>query len=135
VINRDTEKECFLYYQNGFVRITSETYELVPYDKMEGSVWAKQMLPRKFTMRTGKIEGNAEGTSADWNATVTTDRPLGDFADFVWRICGEKQQRYISLCSIVGFLMHDFYEYKLKAIIFTDSLVSELLRGTGKGDL
>lgn len=131
IINRDTETECFLYYKNGFVRITKEGYDLVPYDKMEGSVWQKQMLNRNFEKVDLLLKGTDDGI--DWENSFTTDRPLGDYADFVWRISGQKQQRFLSLCSIIGYLMHDYYAYKLKCIFLTDSTVSENSEGrTGK---
>lgn len=131
IINRDTETECFLYFKNGFVRITKEGHDLLPFDKMEGSVWQKQMLDRNFTKVELELQGTEEGI--DWENSFTTERPLGDYADFVWRISGQKQQRFLSLCSILGYLMHDYYSYKLKCIFLTDSTVSENSEGrTGK---
>jgi hypothetical protein len=131
IINRDTETECFLYYKNGFVRITKDGYDLLPFDKMEGSVWQKQMLNRNFEKVDLELKGTNEGI--DWENSFTTERPLGDYADFVWRISGQKQQRFLSLCSIIGYLMHDYYQYKLKCIFLTDSTVSENSEGrTGK---
>ncbi len=140
IINRDKQNEAFIYFQNGFVRITKEDYSLIPYDKMEGSVWAKQMLPRTFEVQPIKTAGTeVHGEFVpDWEQTFLPDpeglqRPLGDFADFVWRISGQRSQRFVALCSILGYLVHDFYDYKLKAILFTDSTISDASEGrTGK---
>lgn len=135
IINRDTATECFLYFKNGFVKITKEDYELIGYEKLDGSVWQKQMLERSFkklSMEMATKEENGHQVP-DLENSFTTDLPLGDFADFIWRICGMKQQRFVSLCSIIGYLVHDFYNYKLKAILFTDSAISDLSEGrTGK---
>jgi len=117
IINRDTATETFFYYQNGFVRISKEGYQLLPYDQMQGSVWEGQIMKRDFKI-------------VDTNVTPND---LGNFADFVWKIAGEDADRFKSLCSIIGYLTHDFYEYKLKAILFTDSTLSESSEGrTGK---
>ncbi|NOS93169.1 MAG: hypothetical protein HOP30_14705 [Cyclobacteriaceae bacterium] len=132
IINRDTANECFLYYQNGFVRITKEGHELINFDKMDGSVWQKQMLNRKFEKIELQLVADEAG-NVDFENSFTTDRPLGIFADFVWRICGQKQQRFLSLCTIIGYLVHDYYHYKLKCVELTDSTVSEKSEGrTGK---
>lgn len=132
IISRDTEKECFLYFKNGFVRVTKEGAELVPYEKMDGSVWAKQMLDREFKLIPMQVTLN-DDNAPDWENTFSTERPLGDYADFIWRISGMKQQRFLSLCTLIGYEIHDYYDYKLKAIVYTDSTVSENSEGrTGK---
>lgn len=131
IISADTEKECFLYFKNGFACVTKEGTTLLDYDKMDGSVWQKQMLDRDFKLQPLLFEKN--GDDVDWENSFSSDRPLGDYADFIWRISGQKQQRFISLCTILGYLIHDYYDYKLKAIILTDSTVSESSEGrTGK---
>jgi len=132
IINRDTARECFLYFKNGFARVTKDGYDLLTYDKMDGSVWDKQMLSRPFEKSDVQIVANEAG-QPDWENSFTLERPLGVFADFVWRICGQKQQRFTSLCTIIGYLVHDYYDYKLKAIELTDSTVTEKSEGrTGK---
>jgi hypothetical protein len=116
IINRDTKDTTYLYYQNGFVEITKDGWQLRPYDEMNGSVWEKQMLSRNF-----------KKLSAD------TNDQYGYFADYVWKLANEDAERFKSLCSIIGYLTHDFYQCKLKAILFTDSSMSEHSEGrTGK---
>lgn len=132
IISRDTATECFLYFKNGFVRITKDGYAQLPYDKLDGSVWAKQMLDRNFTKTHLPMAAKEDG-ELDFENSFTTDRPLGVFADFVWRVSAEKRQRFVSLCTIIGYLVHDFYNYKLRAILFTDSSVTDKSEGrTGK---
>lgn len=137
IINKDTATECFLYFKNGFVRVTKEKYELLTFDKMNGSVWQKQMLERDFAVKELLFEQaeitNDNTDNIDWDKSFSKDRPLGDYADFIWKISGEKKQRFVSMCSIIGYLLHDFYDYKLKCIFLTDSSVTETSDGrTGK---
>ena len=136
IFNQDTAEECFLYYKNGFVRVTKESYELMPYSKMPGSVWQKQMLEREFKKQPVEFIENEAATAEtppvelyDLAATFSRDFPLGIFADFVWRISGERNQRFYSLCSIIGYLVHDYYAYTLKMPLLTDSIVSEKNEG------
>lgn len=138
IINRDTLTECFLYFKNGFVRITKEDYQLISYEKLDGSVWQKQMLNRSFQVKklemvAGEQVGEGGDHQLDYEASFSNDRPLGDYADFIWRISGQKPQRFLAFCTLVGYLMHDYYDYKLKCVLLTDSTISEKSEGrTGK---
>lgn len=119
LINTDKKDATYLYYQNGFVEVTKQGWTLHNYEEMNGSVWEHQMLDRKFTPISVKDGFKFED--------------MGVFADFCYRIAKEDDERFKALCSIIGYLMHDFYEYKLKAVMFTDSSISEASEGrTGK---
>lgn len=123
VINTDTKDATFFYYKNGFVKATKEGWKLHTYEEMQGSVWDTQMQQRNFE----KIDFKDDIDFANIKAE------LGVYADFVWLICGQNEDRFACLCAILGYLMHDYYEYKLKAISFTDSSLSEYSEGrTGK---
>ncbi len=51
----------------------------------------------------------------------------------MWNVAGKDAERFFSLCSITGYLIHSYFHYKLKAIILTDSKISEKPDGrTGK---
>ncbi|MEM7551116.1 MAG: DNA primase [Bacteroidota bacterium] len=111
IINRDTKDTTFFYFNNGFVEVNDKGWELKPYEKMNGSVWANQMFERDFAYRKVK-----EGLKPIEN---------GVFADFVWKLSDENEERFANLCQIIGYMIHDFYDYKLKAILLTDSSLSE----------
>ena len=120
IINRDTVDATYFYYQNGFVRVTAEGRELLPYDRLQGSIWEDQTLNRNFT--------NLPSISLDREYNDPLEE-LGVMGDFCWKVSGENPQRFFSLCSIIGYLTHDFYDYKLKAILLTDSTLSDLSEG------
>ncbi len=136
LINRDTADKTFIYYKNGFVTVTKDSIDFQSYEEMNGSVWEKQMLDRDFKLMD--LDNHKDGDPY----------PHGVFADFCYRIADinfvsqddiseeerEKiNRRFESLCSILGYLMHDFYDYKLKAVLLTDSTLSEASEGrTGK---
>ncbi len=121
VFNQDGQDTIYLYYRNGFVRITGDGYKLLDYAAMEGSVWEDQLLERDF-----KIAEVAGLKFADSEAKKPRKEIEGGiFADFVFRIANEDLERFQSLCSIIGYLMHDYYDYKLKAVNLTDSSLSD----------
>jgi hypothetical protein len=122
IINKDLKDKTFLYYQNGFVEVTNTGWQLKSYDEMDGSVWEHQMLNRNF-----------EELKPTENADDNVLEKYGYFADFCYKLSNENEGRFKSLCTIIGYLIHNFYEYKLKAILFTDSSLSESSEGrTGK---
>lgn len=113
IINTDRVDRIYFYFSNGFVEVTDEKFTLRPYDEMPGSVWNHQKLNREFK----PIEGFAE---------LKIDRQTtGVVSDFVWKISNQDADRFDSLITIIGFLLHDFYDYKLKAVNFTDSSLAE----------
>ncbi len=116
IINTDKKDRTFFYYKNGFVEVTKEGYTLKPYEEMDGSVWDHQMVERNFT-----------------STPVNELADMGFFADFCFLLSNQDEDRFKALCCIIGYLTHSYYEYKLKAILFTDSTLSEDSEGrTGK---
>jgi hypothetical protein len=119
--NQDTEKEIYLYYNNGFVRCSPQGVKFLDYKELKGSIWLKQKNTRDFT--------NLSYSELD---NMPIER-MGFFAQFMFNVSGEKADRFLSLCSIVGFLLHNYFDYKIKAPILTDSKISDKADGrTGK---
>lgn len=114
----DNINEAFIFFFNGFVKCNKEDYTLYPYKEMQGLVWKNQILTRDFE----KI-------------SIESNQPelMSVFAKFIWNVSGKEQDRYNSLCSIIGYLLHNQFEGKLKALILTDSDIADLANGrTGK---
>lgn len=109
--NEDTKEASFIYYSNGFVKCTAEGFELHPYKQLEGYIFKKQLKDRKFKKH-----------SSD-----------GMFSQFVFNISGKKEQRFLALRTMIGYLLHGFFETKMKAVNLTDSTISDVAEGrTGK---
>ncbi len=111
----DTKTEKYFYFQNTVVRVTPDDIELVPYSHLEHKIWAHSVIKRPITIDDGK----------------------GDFEKFIEDIAGtDDKERKKSLMSILGYLMHDFYECDLRAAFFTDvnkDTAGKAAGGTGKG--
>lgn len=130
IINCDKTTIAYLYYKNGFVEITDKGYELKSYEQMDGSIWDHQMIDRDFVRIDHPVEPIAAQIDED---DLQKKNYKSDFVDFCWKVSGMNDKRFFSLMAIIGYLVHDFYDYKLKAVLFTDSTISEFAEGrTGK---
>ena len=112
---RDEGDKSFLYYHNYAVETTKEKSELIEYKDIDSVVWRNQIIERD-------IELNSESD--------------GEFKTFIWRLSGENKERYYTLKSVIGYLLHSHQNpSKPKAIIFNDEMISEDVAngGSGKG--
>lgn len=109
--NTDTKENSFIYYKNGCVKCYVGGFELLPYNELDGFVFRNQIKDREFEICS----------------------PDGMFRKFVFNISGKSNERFISLQTMIGYLLHSFYETKLKAVNLTDSSISDNAEGrTGK---
>ena len=112
---RDTKEESFLYYKDFAVQTTKEGSKLVDYANLEELVWKNQVINRDI-----KLNSDSEG----------------EFKTFVWNLSGHDADRYYTLKSVLGYLLHSYQnDSKPKAIIFNDEMISEDVPngGSGKG--
>lgn len=112
---KDTKEESFIYYKNKAVKTTSKGSELIDYEDIKDIVWSNQVIDRDICL-------NSESD--------------GVFKTFIWRLSGEDKERYFTLKSVIGYLLHSFQnESKPKAVIFNDEMISDDVPngGSGKG--
>jgi len=118
IFNQDTKDACFIYFKNGFVKCTKEGYRLLNYSELENLVGSEQIKNRDFEYREQE------------------DRSIeskGMFARFCYNISFQDPERFEALCTMIGYLLHSYYDTKLKAIALTDSQGAEQAEGrTGK---
>lgn len=117
--NTDTKTEKYIYYKNGFVLIQQNHWKFFDdYAKLDNHIWENQILNR------------------DFNPDRMYDYRTGDFCRFCFNVSGQNQSRFEALQTIIGYTLHHFREYKLKATILTDAQMSmdgEANGRTGKG--
>ena len=75
--NTDTKDAVFLYFQNGYVKITKEGYDLYDYNSLNKCVWTNQILPRDFER-------------ADF-----IDSQKGEFSKFCFNVANKNMERYL----------------------------------------
>ena len=117
-INEDTREEAFFYYSNKCVKVTKDNIELLDYATLNNKyVWADSILTREINL----LEFEDDQENNLW-------------ANFLFEVCDQDQGRLTVLMQIIGYMMHKYYEGKMKAIVFTDSRISDDPQGrTGKG--
>jgi|GEM_PF-1887955 len=113
---KDGKDEVYIFYKNGYVRCNGDGWKLYPMAELSGCIWQEQVLSRSFT-----------------SMPVTMDT-MGCFQQFFYNVCGKQIDRYHSLCTMMGYILHSYFDVKRKALILTDSEISDNPSGrTGKG--
>ena len=113
--NRDTVDTSYIYYKNAAVRTTKEKIELLSYSDIDDLIWKNQVVDRNISLK---------------------NESDGVFKTFIWLLSGQNIDRYYTLKSVIGYLMHSYQnESKPKSIIFNDEMISEDVPngGSGKG--
>lgn len=112
---RDDKNTSFIYYKNYAVKTTKKKIELIPYNKLNALVWKKQVIDRDIEIK---------------------DESEGIFKTFIWKVSGEDEERYYTLKSVIGYLLHSYQnDAKPKTIIFNDEMLNDDIPngGSGKG--
>ena len=121
IFNEHTKDTAYFYYQNGFVEITKDYVRLRPYSELKNCIWENQILQRDFMpvsaskYRDFSFYRFLQNVANCWEVHPKYDRtnPHND------------PLRMESFRTIIGYLLHSFFERELKAVIFTDSRISE----------
>ena len=112
---KDTKDESFIFYKNFAIKTTTNKIEKIPYSEIKSLVWRKQVIDREIKL---------------------TDKSEGVFKTFIWLVSGQDVDRYYTLKSVIGYLLHSFQnDAKAKTIIFNDEMISDDVAngGSGKG--
>lgn len=111
---KDTALEKYFYFNNTVVRLQKKSKpETLEYNNLIKKVWENNIINRDFNFETSR----------------------GDFELFFEKITGNDAERKKSLMSMIGYLLHNYFDYDLFAIYVTDVNIefSERAGGTGKG--
>jgi hypothetical protein len=111
---KDTSGEAFIYFKNCAVKITKESIESIDYIDLAGYVWKDHVIDRMY---------------------FDCDYTGCDFEKFMFNICAKDEDRFKSLKSTTGYLLHQYKDLsKSMAVILNDELISDNPEGgTGKG--
>lgn len=104
-ITRDTEKEAYLFFKNKVLIVDNSEIQEKDYTDFEGFIWERQILNRDFKGLTDNY---------------------GQFHDFIGFVSDQNEERFLSLCSIIGYLCHTYKSKQhQKAIILNDEIISD----------
>lgn len=104
IFNQDTRTEKFLYFLNGFLRITAEKIQFLKYELLPGYIWESEVIQRIYTASQRDEEG-----------------PVKKF----FQLVSAGADRYESLKIITGYLLHYYFNYKRRAVLLTDSTLDQ----------
>ena len=115
---KDTMNTGFMLFDNAIVEITKEGMQLKTYDEMNRLTWNDQINPRNISI----ID------------EYKCEEDESDFGRFVWNISGKNFERFYSIVSGIGYLLHSYKDSsRAKAIVFCDEKISDDPNGrTGK---
>tara|TARA_R110002020_G_C16297059_1_gene772871 strand:- start:1 stop:2427 length:2427 start_codon:yes stop_codon:yes gene_type:complete len=110
----DTQKECYLFYENKALKITEDELTPIDYLDLPGFVWKDHIIDRPFT---------------------ECEIRKGDYKRFISNICDNQESRIKSMESTIGFMLHGYKDISFcPALILLDEQISDRAEGgTGKG--
>jgi hypothetical protein len=113
---KDQKDYAMIYYQNNAVKVFSDKTEVYDYDELDYHIWKDQVIKRDFFV-------------ADHHDSM--------FRTFLWLISGQEVERYQTMKSVLGYVLHSYKtSSNNSAIILNDEVISENPNGgSGKGIL
>ncbi len=137
LFNEDTAEYKYIYYQNTAVEISQKGIRIVPYSKIEKYVWQSHILQRDYSINNdttiSQMEQFCERLSRK-TVQKKDAKTLPDGSDFtqitqVLETCSERME---CLKIALGYLLHSYTHGKLKAVVLTDSQLSESTESNGR---
>ncbi|MFY7988749.1 MAG: BT4734/BF3469 family protein [Flavobacterium sp.] len=109
---RDTEKESYLFFENGVLKVTKNSTELIDYINIGGFVWQKNIIPHNFE--------------------PTKDK--SDFEKFILNVSNGDKYRKEIVETAIGYLLNNWKKQdEGLAIVFYDETLNDNPSGrTGK---
>lgn len=109
---RDTEKESFLFFLNGVLKVTEDSAELIEYINIGGFVWEKNIIPHHYEKKNCK----------------------SDFEKFILNVSNQDEKRKLIVETAIGYLLNTYKKQdEGLAIIFYDETLNDNPSGrTGK---
>lgn len=116
------ERNCaYFYYRNGFVKVDATGVHLKPYKELKRHIWANQIIDRDFVpLPAAKYERFSfvqfvKNVANCWEKHPETGQvnPLKD------------ANRFKAFKTLIGYLLHAYFDRDMMAVIFTDSQIAE----------
>jgi len=104
-IEEDGADFAILYYNNCVIKVFKDGFHKLNYEDLKGFVWKKQVIDRDF---------------------IDADHHKSEFRKFLWLASSQNKNKYESLKSVIGYLMHSYKtSANNRAIIFNDETISD----------
>jgi hypothetical protein len=119
--NEHQKDRAFFYYRNGYVEVSKEGALLRPYSQLKNCVWENQILDRDYIpkqphqFRKFSFSKFVRILSNNYEEHPVT-KSANDMAD---------PARELALKTVIGYLLHAYFERSLMGVILTDSKIDE----------
>ena len=113
-VEKDTQDYAMIYFKNFVLQVKKDSIQIYDYEDINNHIWENQIINRDF---------------------IEADHHESMFRSFVWFISGQEVERYNTMKSIIGYLLHSYKNSSNnRAIILNDETISEHPNGgSGKG--
>ncbi|MDR3611409.1 MAG: toprim domain-containing protein [Ignavibacteriaceae bacterium] len=103
---RDEYDRAYVYYNNGFVSLAKNSESaLSSYENLESPIWEHLINQRSIDLIKVKYK-----------------KP--EYEQFLWNVVGGNETRFLSLCSAIGYMLHDYKEdSNAKAVVLCDQKI------------
>jgi DNA primase catalytic core len=103
---RDGKHSAYVYYNNGYVSLGKNSDPcLSSYENLESPIWGHIINERSIDLIKVKYK-----------------KP--EYEQFLLNVVGGNEDRFLSLCSVIGYMMHDYKaESNAKAIVLCDQKI------------
>lgn len=98
-LQEDTLTTKYIYFKNGFIEVTADKIIKKKYKELSKKLWKSNIMEHEFEY---------------------TEKQ-GNFEKFIFNLSSMDQKRKKTLQSMLGYLIHDFYEYKNYMVLLTDT--------------
>jgi hypothetical protein len=102
---KDTKDLAHIYYKNFALKVSKDKIKKVKYEDLDSFVWKDQIINREY---------------------IDADHHESMFRSFIWFACGQDVDKYNTMKSVIGFMLHGFKtSANNKAIVFNDETISD----------
>ena len=103
---RDEKDKAYIYYGNGYISLNKNSSPVLnSYNDLESPIWENTINKRNVSL-------------------INTKYKKAEYEQFLWNVVGGKENRFLALCSAIGYMLHDYKEESnAKAIVLCDQKI------------
>lgn len=107
-LQADEKDKAYLYYKNGFVTVEKNNPPvLTSFTELKSPIWESSIIQREIHLLQEKTQRS-------------------EFEIFLQNVMRNNEERFLSICSAIGYLLHGFKNMSnAKAVIFCDEVISD----------
>ena len=105
----DTKDSMFFFFKNGIIKVTRQGWKFHDYEEADKLIWKDRVKDYEFRNKMMPDEESEDSIWRKFISCITSNEDQRVYFD-----------RYNSLRSILGYILHDYYDGDEKSAILTD---------------